>query len=86
MWEDAASLESFVFNTVHRQFLDRKTEWCEVPGKMHFVMWRVPAGHRPTLDEALDHLRANGDSDRAFGWSYLKDTMQGQADHTIVAE
>ena len=45
-------------------------------GKMHFVMWWVPAGHKPTLDEALDRLaqlQANGDSDHAFGWSYLKD-------------
>jgi hypothetical protein len=44
-------------------------------GQMHFVMWWVPAGHRPTLDEALarlDHLRAHGDSDHAFGWGWLK--------------
>ena len=43
---------------------------------MHFVMWWVPAGHRPTLEEALErleHLRVHGDSDEAFGWSYLKD-------------
>jgi hypothetical protein len=39
-------------------------------------MWWVPAGHKPTLDEALErlaHLQANGDSDHAFGWKYLKD-------------
>ena len=42
---------------------------------MHFVMWWIPAGHRPSLDEALERLdlrRSSGDSDAAFGWDYLK--------------
>lgn len=78
VWEDVATLEQFVWNTVHRQFYERRQEWFEVLGKMHFVMWWVPKGHRPTLQEALDrleHLRDNGDSDHAFGWSYLKDAQ-----------
>ena len=78
VWEDVATLESFVWNTVHRQFYDRRAEWFEVLGKMHFVMWWVPAGHRPTLDEALArlaHCQAHGDSDHAFGWSYLKEAQ-----------
>jgi hypothetical protein len=76
VWEDVASLEQFVWNTVHRQFYDRRKEWFEVLGAMHFVMWWVPEGHRPTLDEALerlDHLRAHGPTDHAFGWAHLKD-------------
>lgn len=76
VWEDVTSLENFVWNTVHRQFYQRRQEWFEVLGKMHFVMWWVPRGHQPTLDEALDrlaHLEKNGDSDHAFGWSYLKE-------------
>ncbi|MFN3209176.1 MAG: DUF3291 domain-containing protein [Roseovarius sp.] len=76
VWEDVKSLENFVWNTVHRQFYERRAEWFEVMGDMHFVMWWVPQGHRPSLDEALarlEHLRAEGDSDHAFGWSYLKE-------------
>lgn len=76
VWKDVASLEHFVWNTVHKQFYDRRAEWFEVLGAMHFVMWWVPEGHRPTLDEALerlDHLRAHGDTDHAFGWSHLKE-------------
>lgn len=74
VWEDVESLEKFVWQTVHKRFYDRRAEWFEVLGEMHFVMWWVPEGHRPTLDEALerlDHLRAHGDSDHAFGWSHL---------------
>lgn len=76
VWEDAASLEQFVWGTIHKQFYERRKEWFEVMGKMHFVMWWVPAGHHPTLDEALErleHLNAHGDSEGAFGWDYLKD-------------
>jgi hypothetical protein len=78
VWEDAPSLQTFVFDTVHKQFYDRRAEWFEVMGKMHFVMWWVPAGQEPTLDEALaklDFLQEHGDSGDAFGWKYL--TSQG---------
>lgn len=78
VWEDAASLEKFVWQTVHRQFYERRTEWFELLGQMHFVMWWVPVGHKPTLDEALsrlDHLRAHGDSEHAFGWAWLKEAQ-----------
>ncbi len=77
VWEDAPSLEKFVWGTIHKQFYERRQEWFEVLGDMHFVMWWVPAGHCPTLGEALDrleHLKTHGDSDHAFGWSHLKDS------------
>ncbi len=75
VWESAAELESFVFNTLHAKFMQRRAEWFEFLGEMHFVMWWVPEGHKPTLAEALaklDQLRANGDSADAFGWDYLR--------------
>ena len=76
VWEDVQTLENFVWNTVHRQFYERRQEWFEVLGDMHFVMWWVPAGTRPTLDQALErleYLRDHGDSDHAFGWAFLKE-------------
>jgi hypothetical protein len=76
VWEDVPSLEKFVWGTIHKQFYERRAEWFEVLGKMHFVMWWVPAGHKPTLDEAMARLALldeQGDSDDAFGWNYLKD-------------
>ncbi|MEM6636491.1 MAG: DUF3291 domain-containing protein [Pseudomonadota bacterium] len=79
VWEDAETLGNFVWNTVHRQFYERRAEWFQVLGEMHFVMWWVPPGHRPTLDEAmnrLDHRRRHGDTDHAFGWSHLPDAQQ----------
>ncbi len=76
VWENVETLEDFVWNTVHRQFYERRAEWFEVLGKMHFVMWWVPEGHCPSLDEAMDrleYLQAHGASDNAFGWEWLKE-------------
>ena len=82
VWEDVASLEQFVWKTVHRQFYERRADWFEVLSDMHFVMWWVPVGHRPTLDEGmerLERLRVQGDSDAAFGWSWLEEATLWQA-------
>lgn len=71
VWESVETLENFVWNTVHKQFYERRHEWFEVLGEMHFVMWWVPDGHRPTLKEAmarLELLREHGNSADAFDW------------------
>ncbi len=91
VWESAVTLEKFVWGTIHKQFYERRQEWFEVLGDMHFVMWWVPVGHEPTLKEALerlDHLRNNGDSDHAFGWAHLREATMHQTygcRHTAVA-
>jgi len=75
VWTDLASLEAFVWKTVHRQFYDRRAEWFEVLGQQHFAMWWVAPGHRPTLDEGLDRIARrmrNGDGPDAFGWDWAR--------------
>ncbi len=74
VWESPEALEQFVWATVHKHFYNRKAVWFERPQAAHFVMWSVDEGHIPDLDEAmarLEHLRTFGDSDFAFGWSWL---------------
>ena len=76
VWENVETFERFVWQTVHKRFYGRRHEWFETMAERYFVMWWVPAGHRPTLEEGLarlDHLQTNGDSDHAFSWSWLKD-------------
>jgi heme-degrading monooxygenase HmoA len=73
VWEDRASLENFVQNTLHKKFMDRKAEWFETLDQMHFVMWWVPEGHQPSLAEAREKLayrQTHGDSALAFGWGW----------------
>lgn len=74
VWTDVASLEGFVWNTVHRQFYARRAEWFELLEEQYFVMWTVAPGHRPSLDEARErllHLRRHGPTEHAFGWESL---------------
>ncbi|MEO0823610.1 MAG: DUF3291 domain-containing protein [Pseudomonadota bacterium] len=74
VWEDAETLERFVFDTVHRAFYARRAEWFDAMESHHFVMWWVPAGHRPSLAEAAERLARldrEGPSAEAFGWESL---------------
>jgi hypothetical protein len=74
VWQGPEHLERFVWNTVHKQFYRKRTEWFGLMDKQHFVMWWVDEGHRPALEESkarLEHLDRQGDSDFAFGWPHL---------------
>ena len=56
---------------IHKRFYGRRAEWFEHFEGPYFVMWWVPAGHRPDVEEAvarLAHLKRNGPSDHAFDW------------------
>jgi hypothetical protein len=71
VWESIEALERFVWLTVHKRFYGRKQEWFDKMDGPHFVMWRVPVGHRPTVHEAksrLEYLATRGPTDYAFGW------------------
>ncbi|NNE53573.1 MAG: DUF3291 domain-containing protein [Sulfitobacter sp.] len=75
VWEDVESLEHFVWNTVHKRFYDRKGEWYDMGAALRLVMWWVPIGHKPGIDEAMARFRqleTEGDSDAAFGWAHLQ--------------
>ena len=88
VWEDAGSLRNFAFNTVHKQFYERRAEWFELLGEQHFVMWHVADVHKPTLEEALarlEHLKAQGNTDFAFGWDALEGASEWQAKQCGVA-
>ena len=71
VWENIEALERYVWQTVHKRFYGRRPEWFAKMEGPHLVMWWVPAGHVPTVEEAkerLEHLAAHGPSDHAFGW------------------
>jgi hypothetical protein len=73
VWKDVEALERFVWKTVHSRFFGRREEWFE-PLDTPMVMWWVPVGARPSMDEGVarrDHLMAHGPSDHAFGWEHL---------------
>lgn len=68
-WESVRALGDYVYRSGHVAFLQRKREWFSRYGSAYLVLWWVPSGTQPTVDEALDrlgHLEANGPSTRAF--------------------
>jgi hypothetical protein len=73
VWESVEALERFVWQTLHKRFYGRREEWFERI-ETPLVMWHVPVGYRPGLEEGvekLEHLKAHGPSDHAFGWDRI---------------
>jgi hypothetical protein len=71
VWESIEALERYVWQTVHKRFYGRRHEWFDRMDGPGLVLWWVTPGHRPDLSEALarlDHLKAHGSSEHAFGW------------------
>ena len=74
LWDSVEALERYVWQTVHKRFYGRRHEWFDKMDGPYFVMWWVPSGHRPTVQEALERLQSlkdNGPNDFAFGWESL---------------
>jgi hypothetical protein len=69
VWETVEALRAFAYRTAHVDYLRRRREWFEPLDGPSLVLWWVPAGHRPTMDEArerLDRLAAGGPTPAAF--------------------
>ena len=57
VWEDLASLRQFMYQSVHRYFLQNRRKWFEKRDGPSTVLWWVPASEIPTLTEAKEKLR-----------------------------
>jgi hypothetical protein len=71
VWNSIDSLKNFMFRTHHRNFLRRKNEWFDSMPEDSYVLWWVPIGHIPSIEEAVDKLeflRKNGDTANAFSF------------------
>ena len=71
VWESREALWDYVYRSGHLDMLRRRSEWFRLPKGPFQVLWWVPAGHRPSVEEAVERLellRAEGPSPRAFGF------------------
>jgi heme-degrading monooxygenase HmoA len=69
VWESIESLRAFTYSDPHVAIFRRRGEWFEPHQGPYLVMWWVPAGHVPTVEEAaerLEHLSENGPTPYAF--------------------
>ena len=69
VWRSVEDLKAWVFGDAHRELLRRRREFFHHVAEATTALWWVPAGHRPTTDEAeerIRHLRAHGPTGYAF--------------------
>ena len=80
VWESVESLADFAYRTDHAAYLRRRREWFERMQEAYLVLWWVPAGHRPDVEEAiarLEHLREHGPTPTAFTFRHRFDADDG---------
>jgi hypothetical protein len=69
VWRTIEALRAFTYTTAHVQVLRQRRSWFQQLAAAHLVLWWVPAGHIPTVEEALarlDRLRRGGPTPAAF--------------------
>jgi hypothetical protein len=69
VWSDVESLREYVFRSLHAEVMRRRREWFERFEGVYAALWWVSAGHRPSLEEAVEriaHLEAHGPTAYAF--------------------
>jgi hypothetical protein len=69
VWQDIESLNGYVYKSAHTEIMRRRKEWFERMGEAFMVLWWIPEGHIPTMDEALERLerlRQHGPGPEAF--------------------
>ena len=69
VWESVDALRDYVYRSDHVEVMRRRREWFARMAEAYVVLWWVPAGHVPTVAEAvarLDALRRDGPSPAAF--------------------
>jgi hypothetical protein len=74
VWAGVEPLRAYVYKTAHADYLRRRKEWFEPMAEAYMVLWWIPAGHRPTIEEALerlDALRRRGPTAEAFTFRHV---------------
>ena len=69
VWESVEALFEYAFHSAHVEVYRKRRNWFEELREAYAVLWWVPAGHIPSVEEAdgrLDYLRERGPTAEAF--------------------
>lgn len=72
VWQSVDHLKAYVYHSTHRELVGRRQDWFASGSGLHMALWWMPAGHRPSVAEALErlnHIRQLGPSQYAFGFA-----------------
>jgi hypothetical protein len=71
VWQDLPALRDYVYGSAHAAVMRRRREWFERFERVYLALWWVPAGHRPSVAEAVErlaHLERHGPTGFAFSF------------------
>ncbi len=69
VWESIETLHQYTYHSDHVKLLRQRREWFTKMAMMHMVLWWLPAGELPTINEMkakLDHVNTHGPTPAAF--------------------
>ena len=69
VWESVEALAAFTYRGAHRDVMRGRREWFDRMAEAYLVLWWIPAGTLPTIEDAtrrLETLRRRGPSPDAF--------------------
>jgi hypothetical protein len=69
VWADLAALREYVYRSPHASVMRRRRDWFERFDRVYVALWWVPAGHRPSVAEAVErlaHLEQHGPTPYSF--------------------
>ncbi|MFJ9587845.1 DUF3291 domain-containing protein [Streptomyces acidicola] len=69
VWESVEALRNFTYHTDHLRVLSRRREWFQRLAEAYQALWWIPAGHRPSIAEAMERValvREHGPGPTAF--------------------
>ena len=76
VWENIDLLKKFVYRSMHVELIQDRDAWFNKIKNAHQVLWWIPVGHIPTVNEGkekLELLQLNGPSKDAFTFSKPSD-------------
>lgn len=74
VWQSTDDLKNFVYKSAHTAVMKDRKKWFENFGQPYYVLWNIPAGYIPSLDEAVERLASlqqNGPTDYAFDFKNI---------------
>ncbi|MHB1836134.1 MAG: DUF3291 domain-containing protein [Solirubrobacteraceae bacterium] len=86
VWESIEALRAFVYTSAHTSVMRNRKQWFDTL-ETYLVLWWVPVGHEPTVQEAkerLEHLKRHGPTPHAFTFRASFPAPDADPDRAVI--
>ena len=86
VWESVEALHQYTYYSDHVEVFRQRSQWFEKMETPYMVLWWIPAGHIPDVEEAkakLAHITEHGPTPQAFTFKQrftVKEMVQASGD------